>query len=472
MSTNVPQPTLGPNGYIAPSEEAILAGVQEDIDAAFGADLDFGDITNPTPQGQLAATQAAEIGNVNNILLWFTNNVDPAYASGRMQDAIGRIYYITRNPALPTVLQITCIGLPGVNIPLGALIQDLAGNIYTCTQAGQIPVGGSITLAFANLLPGPIAVPETVIIYQSISGWDSATVSSGVVGVNTESRSAFEARRSASTAQNASGQNAAVLGAVLSVPGVLDAYVIDNPTNAPVTIGGYTLAANSLYVGVVGGAALAVAQAIWSRKNPGPPYNGNTTVTVYDTSPVYAPPGIPYSVTFETPAALPILFSVVLATGPNVPANAAALVQNAIMSAFAGGDGGPRARMGSTLYASRYYAPVAALGPWVQIIDIEIGGDTPLAVFTGSITGDALTVASVSSGTIAIGQTINDATGMIPPGTTIVSGSGSSWVLSWTAPSPVSSETIKAYLPNQFKAVAGIAQEPAISAANIAVTVE
>ena len=34
--TSVPPPTFGPKGFIAPSEADILAGVQADINAAFG----------------------------------------------------------------------------------------------------------------------------------------------------------------------------------------------------------------------------------------------------------------------------------------------------------------------------------------------------------------------------------------------------------------------------------------------------
>jgi hypothetical protein len=55
------------------------------------------------------------------------------------------------------------------------------------------------------------------------------------------------------------------------------------------------------------------------------------------------------------------------------------------------------------------------------------------AEFTGSITGTALTVSSVATGSIRIGQTLTG-TG-ITAGTKVVSGSGASWVVSVSSPS-------------------------------------
>jgi hypothetical protein len=232
-----------------------------------------------------------------------------------------------------------------------------------------------------------------------------------------------------------------------------------------------TLAPNSLYVAVSGGISqLAVATAIWSKKAPGCAYNGNTTVVVQDTRSGYNPPYPSYNVTYEIPSSLQILFSVNIASNPQVPSNAVTLIQNAIISAFAGGDGGPRARIGSTIYASRFYAPVAALGTWVQIVSIQIGSaNSPSAVFTGSISGTALSVTAVASGVIAIGQTLIDSTGNLIEGTTIISGSGSSWVVSNSQ--TVGSETMTGATATSTSVSVNINQEPTINANNIAVTI-
>lgn len=440
--TNVPEPVFGATGFIVPAESAILAGVQADQQAAFGGNL------NPalsTPQGQLASSETAIIGDKNDQFLLLTQNVDPAYASGRMQDAIARIYFLERNPAQPTAVQCVCSGKTNTPIPVGAQAQDQDGNLYICTEAGTILSSGSVTLNFACATTGPIACPPGFVddIYQAIPGWDSVTnPAAGVVGNNVETRADFEFRRAASVALNAQGSLPSVLGAVFSVPNVLDAYATENDLSvisgaaftgsiagATLTVtvlgsgaiavgqtvvgaaqgtiitalgtgtggtgtyginltqtvasgsltsavGGVRLAAKSLYVAAVGGAAQAIGQAIWTKKSPGCNYNGNTTVTVTDpgtTQFPYSPPLPSYQVTFETPPSTTILMAVSMQQNPSVPSNAVALVQQAIINAFTGADGGQRARIGSYVFASRYYGGITALGPWALIYSILLG---------------------------------------------------------------------------------------------------
>jgi hypothetical protein len=79
---------------------------------------------------------------------------------------------------------------------------------------------------------------------------------------------------------------------------------------------------------------------------------------------------------------------------------------------------------------------IAASGSVVQltgVIDDAIaqlrGQPTTTAVFNGSITGTQLVVNSVTSGTVAIGMTLSG-TGIVS-GTTIISGSGSNWLLNY-----------------------------------------
>ena len=465
--TNVPAPTWGPNGFIIPATSVVLAGVQADVNAAFGGNLNQ---ALSTPQGQLATSWSAVIDEVNANFLFLTNQFDPAYNSGRYQDAIARIYFLERNPAQPTSVQATCLGAEGTVIPINAIALATDGNHYLCVDGGTIPSSGTITLAFACQVPGPIPCPAGSLnqIVTTIPGWDSITnAEDGVLGNDVESRSAFETRRAASVALNSQGALNSILGAVLSVPNVLDCYVTENTQAIPATIGGVLLAAHSLYVAVVGGDENAIAEAIWSRKAPGCGYNGSTTVTVEDTNPAYTPPYPSYDVSFQIPDSLPILFAVALASNPQVPADAATQIQNAIISAAAGGDGGPRMKIGTEVFASRFYAPVAALGSWVQIVSIQIGAPTA-ASFTGAISGTTLTVSSVT-GTIAIGQTVFGAAGDVLAGTMITAGSGTSWTVNQSQ--TVSSEAMTSGVANAFDVAVNIDQVPTVTAANISVTV-
>ena len=425
-TTNVPVPTFGPTGFIAPAESAILTGVLQDINTAFGGNLNITNLS--TPQGQLASSETAIIGNTNNEFIFLTNQFDPAYASGRYQDGLARIYFLYRNGAQPTVVQAVCTGGYNVPIPTGSLAQAADGNVYTCTSGGTIPIGGSITLPFACNVVGPISCPAGTLnqIYQAIPGWDTINnPAAGVIGQATESTTQFEQRRQASVAANSVNAVSSIRGALLKVPGVLDAYVTQNDTNSPMAVGGTTLNASSLYVAVSGSAApSAIANAIWSKKPPGCAYNGSTSYVVSDTS--YNVPYPTYTVSWVTPTNLQIVFAINIVSSNSVPANAATLIQNAIVSAFAGGDGGTIAGIGNLILASRYYSTLAALGSWAQIRTMYAGSaNNGSASVLGRISGNTLTVQSVSSGTVSVGETVTGSLGDITIGTTITAlGSG------------------------------------------------
>jgi uncharacterized phage protein gp47/JayE len=376
-TSQVPAIQWTPEGLVLPAESAILAGVQADQDQAFGGGM------NPAleaPQGQIASTTTAVIGQKNSEIASLVNQVNPAFAEGRMQDAIGYIYFLERKPGTPTAVVATCTGQEDTIIPVGAQARDTANNIYLCTQAGTIPSGGSIDLTFACSVNGPIACPAGQLnrIYQSIPGWDSIlNADDGTPGSDVESRAEFEERRKASVALNAVNSLQSIYGNVLNVAGVIDAYATENVTAAPLTVGGVTLAPHSIWVAVVGGAAADIAGAIWRKKSLGANYNGNTSFTVQDTT-GYEYPYPSYVVSWETADALPILFAVQLSNNPSLPSDIVNLTKQAIVAAFNGQDGGIRARIGASISASRYYAPVINIAPSaVTILSLLLGPTTP-----------------------------------------------------------------------------------------------
>lgn len=467
-TTSVPQIQFNLDGIVVPSQSAILAGVQSDINGAFGLKLNPG---LSTPQGQLASSQAAIIADKDAEIAEIVNQIDPAFSDGRWQDAIAYIYFLERHPAQPTIASCDCTGQQGVTIPIGAKAVATDGSIYISTESGTFDATGALTLSFSNTVNGPLSLAANSLnqIYQAIPGWDTINnPAAGVEGTDVESRTQFEARRQASVALNARSIVEAVQGAVLQVSGVLDAYTYDNAGTAT-TVGGVALDANSLYVCVAGGVSQDVAQAIWEKKAPGCAYTGNTSVTVYDSNSGYTAPYPAYTVKFERPYSLPFLFAVDLANNSGIPFNALTLIQTAIQSAFAGSDGGVRARIGSQVFASRFYAGIASLGTWAQIRSIKIGStNTTSAVVVGSISGTTLTVSSVTSGTVAIGQSLFDASGNIIAGTIITAGSGTSWTVS--SSQTVASETITLAVAASDFEQTNINQIPTLSSANIVLT--
>lgn len=373
-NSSVPLPTLGPNGFVSPTEAAILTAVQSDMSQAFGGNL------NPalnTPQGQLASSTAAIIGGCYDQFIELVNQVDPQYATGRMQDAIANIYFLQRDPARPTIVLAQCTGLPGTVIPINSQAIATDGTIYLTNYAATIESFGAIAIYFHASTPGAIACPIDALnsIRVAVPGWDSVlNPTAGVIGADVESAADFAYRMQQSVAVNATGSLPSIYAALFNVADVLDVYCTENVTDDQVVIGDQTLAPHSLWACVAGGAQDDIANAIWRKKSVGCNYNGNNPTIVYDMA--YEIPRPQYTVNWWTATPTPIKFIIRIVDSIYLPADAVALIKAAIIASFSGSDGGQTARIGSTLYASRYYAPVLAVakpGSSIEILSLYLG---------------------------------------------------------------------------------------------------
>lgn len=381
ITTAVPAVSFSTSGLDVPDEADILAGRLTDLANALGASMSK-DLT--TPQGQIAISDTAIIAEKNNQLLAIVNQINPDISSGRFQDAIGRIYFIDRISATGTTVTATCTGLVGKTIPAGSLAQDSSGYIYESVDSGQIGADGSVLILFKNRTTGPIPCPSGALnqIYQSVDGWSGiSNTAPGVLGNDVESRSNFEVRRRQSVARNSRNQDASVLSAVLATSGVLDAYVWSNRTAATVNKGttNYPVLAHSIFISVYGGADADVAEAIFSTYNPGANLNGTTHYTVYDNV-NYLPPYPSYDMQWLKASPTRVYFKVQIDSSLNPPSDITTQVTNMIISVFNGEyDGIGKARIGSTINAGKYYAPIISINPdtvGVLLLQVSLNGTT------------------------------------------------------------------------------------------------
>lgn len=443
-TTNVP-PITWVNGMpVLPTEQEILTGRKADFTGVYGSGLN----TAPTtPQGQIIASDTAIIGDANANIALVASQVDPDQAEGAFQDAIGAIYFLQRFAAAGSVKTVTCIGKVGTPIPAGAFIQDPSGFFWAAT--GQINIGssGSQDGTFQCTTTGPIAWPGNTpaTIITQVNGWDQAVSAlAAAVGRDVESRAAFENRRRQSVAINSHGTTDTIKGNVLAIPNVLSAYAIDNPSGGPITVGTttFTVIAHSILVSVFGGLAAAIAEAIWTGKDGGCAYNGNTTANVADTSYPIGDQPI-YPVTWQTAAPTPVYFLVTLQNNSALPANIKQLVQAAVLATFNGTDaaGSVPAGIALTISGSRYSTQINLISTAINIENIQVAlqvattgesvgtgnGSTTnfthtavhLAVVPGTVTITAGAVVAtddgngVLSGTGIAAGTINYATGAV-----------------------------------------------------------
>lgn len=372
-------------GPVAPDSADVLQAQQDIWQEAFNNKL------NPdpaTPQGQLMASLAAIVQDKNSQLLFLANQFNPATASGVWQDALAAIYFLERQGAVATTVQVVCTGLPGTVIEgqdtsvTPAQVRTADGTVLVCQTGGTIPAGGSITLPFAAQQTGPVVVEADSVttIVQAQPGWDTVNnPDPGVTGQDVESRQEFELRRGQSVALNSRSMLASVYARVGNLTGVIDLLARQNRTDAPVEDNGVTLAPHSIYIAVLGGADADIAEAIYNSVSGGCDYNGNTSVEYTD--PVT---GAVETILFERPEEYAFAIEVTVQANASTPSNIVELVQANILADFYGqqypntGSGTAhdttptRVGIGATVYASRFFCPAISAGA-TQLVGVQIG---------------------------------------------------------------------------------------------------
>lgn len=348
--------------YVDPTDQ-IRAEVRADWRAAFagngGPPLN---VEPETPAGQLIDSQTAAVAAKDAQVLHLANQFNPLTAEGVWQDALGKIYFLTRKIAESSVAVCRCKGLPGTVIPAGALIRSNAdGALWRCARTTAIPTGGAADIPFRAGETGPLAAGAHTLteIVTVTPGWDSVdNPAAAVPGRDAESRAEFETRRAAGVAKNAHGSVAALYGALADLPGVLDLAVLENTGDEPVVRWGVTIPGHSVCISVYGGEDAAVAETVYRKKDGGCGTAGNTEISWSD--PDFG--GATYAYRIERPEPLAFGVRVTLRATPDTPALVEDAVKKAVLDNFHGRDGGLRAGMADIIYASRFYAPAVAAG--------------------------------------------------------------------------------------------------------------
>lgn len=394
-TTNVPLPQFTAAGLVTPSEQEVLNGVLADWSNAFSSVGKTMNTQLATLQGQTISSESFMISAFFGALSQLIANVDPATATGAFQDALGRIYFLTRqlavNASIPSVV---ISGVPGQTLAAGALAISQTDNSQWTTTAPATfdPTTGLATVTFVAVTSGagPVCLPNALKQGQSSTVWQGINSNPGsIAGVNVESAQSFEQRRQASVTIGGVGQAANVMAAVLAVPGVTDAFVYNNGTPASILYGAtnYPIPANSIAVSVSGTATpAAIGAAILSKLDCGCGTSTNAglgtlqTVTVTDSSGLYVAPLPQYQYRYVVPAPTEVYFNVQIANLPNIPATYVAQIQQAIVSAFVNGftteDGTislSRARIGGQIIGAAFKPCVAVLNSQIIPVNIFVG---------------------------------------------------------------------------------------------------
>lgn len=375
-TTNVPLPEFTPTGLVTAGEQAILAGVQADYVAAFALSGKSLNTELTTPQGQLQQSQAYMVAAFQARLALLIASVDPLTSSGAFQDALGRIYFLTRQSATYATVSATVTGVVGATLPAGSQVQSSDRSIWASQVDAVYGIGGTTTVVFQAVVAGsvPVAGVNDLRIYQMVANWQGVSNAAGSTpGADVENRSEFEQRRADSVQIGGQGSPQAVRAAVANVVGVTDCFVFNNGSDSAITYGttSYPIPAHSVAISVAGSASDAdIAAAIWSKIDCGCGFSSSGTVTVNVEDTVgYVPPYPTYPIRFLHATPTQIYMTINVANLTTLPANYIVQVQQAVAAAFLSGfvstDGTisvNRARIGGQIVAAEYAAPLLALG--------------------------------------------------------------------------------------------------------------
>ena len=378
-------------GFYADDTETVRAAVAADWVAAFHKDGQVDLNTDPeTPAGQLIDSQTAAITEKDTELLYLCNQFDPAKNEGIFQDAIAKIYFLSRKAATPSTATITVRGLSGTVIPVNAQVMSSADDtIWQNVAAFTIGTDGIGSGVFRCTTEGLISAAAGTLtrIMTVVAGWDTATNEhAAVVGTLEENRGQFELRRYASVALNSRSTAASVCARVMQLEDVIGCVVRENKTNQPKVIDGVTLSPHSVYVCVLGGNDGAIATAMYRTVSAGCDTNGTTTYTVEDDT-----TGIKEPIHFQRPTDADITIRLRFPDAAGFSADDLAAIRQAVFNNFYGEDptvvdGSIMARplMGDTIYAPRFAISVQNAG-YTDLLDVDIAK-------TGGAWSDALYV--------------------------------------------------------------------------------
>lgn len=366
-------------GVTLPSTQDIRQDIGEKIQQAFQTSPDepLLNIEPSSPMGQVLDLIVSEIEAKNAEIIFLSNMVNPATATGKFLDALASLYGLDRKISEPTVVNCKLTGLKGTVIPYGAIAQDSQGNQYRHSNASgaKIADSGTVLTTFTAIEHGPLEVASGAVnkIVTTIAGWDSITnPNAGIIGRDEETDSELRNRMIESYAINATGYVEAIQANLAALDGVLDVRVLENPNNTSTEKFGVTINSHSILISIVGGEDEEIAKTIYQRKDAGCGTTGDYQVSYTDENFYNAT----YTYNIVRPESQALKIKVTF-FGSSMNPTEKNLVIQSLINDVTGGGANDRVSLASTVYASRFYSAIqsSTTAP-IASIEVALGSGT------------------------------------------------------------------------------------------------
>lgn len=278
--------TLDATGLTVATTDEIATAITTALQdpTVYGPSANF---ASNAPDGQMVGIYSQSSSDVLDLLVDVYNIFDVGSAYGIMLQRLVALNGLTIKGGTFTTTPVTITAskagaLPGLDQVTVAPYQVRdSNNLWTLVSSFNFAAPGAQALVFqcATLgaitpLPGTIngqATPQPF-----VSAVNNPTTAGTVIGQDEETDDALRARHAQSFYYAATGPADAVEAALLDLPDVTDALVVENRTGGTVN----DVPAHSLRCVVIGGTAAEIAGAIYSKCAPGPGLYGAQSYTI------------------------------------------------------------------------------------------------------------------------------------------------------------------------------------------------
>lgn len=316
------------SGFSAKTQEELLAEIEEAERANISPTLKT---TADTVIGQINGIFSGKLRELWELAQAVYASFDPDAATGAAQDAIAAISGTLREPAAKGTVTLSCALVAGTTLEAGVHFAEVAGdpaNRWTPIADFTAPANGSHEIPSQSEFAGAAATANAgtiTVISTPVVGWLSLTnAMDAIEGTDVESDPLFRVRREAEITQQAGSPVDGIRADLLTVPGVIQVTVFENPTPA---IDADGLPPHSFEAVVQGGTDQAVADQIFASKAAGIRAFGNDeTVTVEDSR------GNTHTIEFSRPVVRLVWIEMDLTYDPDiyVPATADVALETAL----------------------------------------------------------------------------------------------------------------------------------------------
>jgi uncharacterized phage protein gp47/JayE len=382
-------------GISAPAFASILSFYTAQWQSIYGSDVY---LAADTQDAQFLGILSQATADANSAAIAAYNSFSPATGTGAALSQNVQLNSLQRLVPSNSNVVVTLVGAVGTQILNGVLTDTVGGYRWDLPYAVVIGAGGTASATAVCETAGAInAAPGTVtqVAAGLVIGWQSVSnPAAATAGLPVESDGALRTRQATSTTLPTLGVMDGIIGALLTLPGVVAAQAYLNTTNSTNSNG---ITANSMCFVVEGGSASAITNVIAIKKTPGVGVYGTTSVSVN-----VAWSSSPLTISYVVAALVPIQVAISLHALTNYTTSIAAEIKNAV-AAYVNS-----LSIGQTVSVTRIYAPASLFGPFAvtqtavdtltfELVSIQIalvGGTNGTADILPGFNGDPTCIAA------------------------------------------------------------------------------